>query len=199
MKKFLLLIGLFASLSVWADNKDKEVLQHRLDRIDGFYANFSQDVKTADNQLVQQGKGELWVTRPYYFNWTMNEPDETSIISDGKNMWVYTPAVEQVSVMNLEKAVDNRLMLLITDSHNPIWDVYEVSRKKDSFTLKPTDDSNQNFEISVLPSGMISNFTIIEEDGQRSFYDLSHQELGKVALDKFEFTPPEGVTVDDQR
>lgn len=199
MKKFLLLIGLFASLSVWANNKDKEVLQHRLDRIDGFYANFSQDVKTADNQLVQQGKGELWVTRPYYFNWTMNEPDETSIISDGKNMWVYTPAVEQVSVMNLEKAVDNRLMLLITDSHNPIWDVYEVSRKKDSFTLKPTDDSNQNFEISVLPSGMISNFTIIEEDGQRSFYDLSHQELGKVALDKFEFTPPEGVTVDDQR
>lgn len=201
MKKFLLLIGLFASLSVWADNKDKdkEILQHRLDKIDGFYANFSQDVKTADNQSVQQGKGELWVTRPNYFNWTMNEPDETIIISDGKNMWVYTPAVEQVSVMNLEKAVDNRLMLLITDSHNPIWDVYDVSRKKDSFTLKPTDDSNQNFVISVLPTGMISNFTIIEEDGQRSFYDLSHQVLGKVELDKFKFTPPEGVSIDDQR
>ncbi|OCG39470.1 outer membrane lipoprotein chaperone LolA [Gilliamella sp. Bif1-4] len=197
MKKFLLLIGALVSLSVWAS--DKEVLQQRLDKIDGFYARFSQDVKTADNQQVQEGKGDLWVSRPYYFNWTMNEPDETSIISDGKNMWVYTPAVQQVSVMDLKKAIDNRLMLLITDSHNPIWNVYNVTRKQDSFTLKPTDGSNQDFVISVLATGMISNFTIIEEDGQRSFYDLSRQTLGKVALDKFKFIPPAGVTVDDQR
>jgi outer membrane lipoprotein carrier protein len=197
MKKFLLLIGALVSLSVWAS--DKEVLQQRLDKIDGFYARFSQDVKTADNQQVQEGKGDLWVSRPYYFNWTMNEPDETSIISDGKNMWVYTPAVQQVSVMDLKKAIDNRLMLLITDSHNPIWNVYNVTRKQDSFTLKPTDGSNQDFVISVLATGMISNFTIIEEDGQRSFYDLSRQTLGKVALDKFKFIPPAGVTIDDQR
>lgn len=197
MKKFLILIGALVSLYAWAG--DKEVLQQRLDKIDGFYARFSQDVKTADNQQVQEGKGDLWVSRPYYFNWTMNEPDETSIISDGKNMWVYTPAVQQVSVMDLKKAIDNRLMLLITDSQNPIWNVYNVTRKQDSFTLKPTDGSNQYFIISVLPTGMISNFTIIEEDGQRSFYDLSRQTLGKVALDKFKFTPPAGVTVDDQR
>ena len=197
MKKFLMLIGLLTSLSAWAG--DKEVLQERLAKIDGFYARFSQDVKTADKQPVQQGKGDLWVTRPYYFNWTMTEPDETSIISDGTNMWVYTPAVEQVSVMSLKKAVDNRLMLLITDSHNPIWNAYHVTRKQDSFTLKPTDGSNQDFIISVLPTGMISNFTIIEEDGQRSFYDLSRQSLGKVAIDKFKFIPPAGVTIDDQR
>ena len=171
MKKFLILIGLLTTASAWAG--DKEVLQERLAKIDGFYARFSQDVKTADKQPVQQGKGDLWVTRPYYFNWSMTEPDETSIISDGKNMWVYTPAVEQVSVMSLKKMVDNRLMLLITDSHNPIWNTYTVTRKQDSFTLKPTDGSNQDYVISVLPTGMISNFTIIEEDGQRSFYDLS--------------------------
>lgn len=197
MKKFLVLMGLLVSVSAWAG--DKEVLQQRLDKVEGFYARFSQNVKTADNQLVQEGKGDLWVTRPYYFNWKMTEPDETTVISDGKNMWIYTPAVEQVTVMSLKKAVDNRLMLLITDSHNPIWDSYDVSRKQDSFTLKPIDDSNQNFIISVLPNGMISNFTIIEEDGQRSFYDLSRQKLGKVTLSQFQFTPPVGVEIDDQR
>lgn len=197
MKQFLVLMGLLVSVSAWAG--DKEVLQQRLDKVEGFYARFSQNVKTADNQLVQEGKGDLWVTRPYYFNWKMTEPDETTVISDGKNMWIYTPAVEQVTVMNLKKAVDNRLMLLITDSHNPIWDSYDVSRKQDSFTLKPNDDSNQNFIISVLPNGMISNFTIIEEDGQRSFYDLSRQKLGKVTLSQFQFTPPVGVEIDDQR
>ena len=197
MKKFLLLMGLLTSVSVWAG--DKELLQQRLNKIDGFYAHFSQEVKTADNQLVQEGRGELWVTRPYYFNWTMNEPDETSIISDGTDMWVYTPAVDQVSVMDLKKAVDNRLMLLITDSRNAIWNVYTVTRKQDSFTLKPTDGSNQDFVISVLPTGMISNFSIIEEDGQRSYYELSSQKLGKVDLSKFKFTPPAGIAIDDQR
>lgn len=197
MKKFLLLMGLLTSVSVWAG--DKELLQQRLNKIDGFYAHFSQEVNTADNQLVQEGRGELWVTRPYYFNWTMNEPDETSIISDGTDMWVYTPAVDQVSVMDLKKAVDNRLMLLITDSHNAIWNVYNVTRKQDSFTLKPTDGSNQDFVISVLPTGMISNFSIIEEDGQRSYYELSSQKLGKVDLGKFKFTPPAGIAIDDQR
>lgn len=205
MKKRLLFIELIIGLmmgwifgfSAWAD--DKTVLQQRLDKIDGFSAKFSQEVKTADNQLVQQGKGDLWVTRPYYFNWTMNEPDVTSIISDGKDMWVYTPAVEQVSIMSLSKAVDNRLLLLITDSHSPIWAKYDVSRKQDSFTLKPNDESNQDFIISVLPTGMIANFTIIDEDGQRSFYDLSNQKLGKVDNQKFQFTLPTGVTVDDQR
>ena len=197
MKKFLVLMGLLVSVSAWAG--DKEVLQQRLDKVEGFYARFSQNVKTADNQLVQEGKGDLWVTRPYYFNWKMTEPDETTVISDGKNMWIYTPAVEHLTVMNLNKPVDNRSMLLITDSHNPIWDSYDVSRKQDSFTLKPNDDSNQNFIISVLPNGMISNFTIIEEDGQRSFYDLSRQKLGKVTLSQFQFTPPVGVEIDDQR
>ncbi|MCX8574028.1 MULTISPECIES: outer membrane lipoprotein chaperone LolA [unclassified Gilliamella] len=197
MKQFLVLMGLLVSVSAWAG--DKEVLQQRLDKVDGFYARFSQDVKTADNQQVQEGKGDLWVTRPYYFNWKMTEPEETTIISDGSNMWVYTPTVEQVTVMDLKKAVDNRLMLLITDSHNPIWNHYQVTRKQDSFTLKPTDSSSQNFIISVLPSGMISNFTIIEEDGQRSFYDLSHQKLGKVELSKFHFEPPLGIQIDDQR
>ncbi|KFA59768.1 outer membrane lipoprotein carrier protein LolA [Gilliamella sp. wkB18] len=197
MKKILLLLGIFASISAWAG--DKEVLQQRLDKVNGFYARFSQNVKTADNQLVQEGKGDFWVTRPYYFNWTMTEPDETSVISDGKNLWVYTPAVEQVSVMDLKKVVDNRLMLLITDSHNSIWNAYTVTRKQDLFTLKSNDGTNQNFVISVLPTGMISNFTIIEEDGQRSFYDLSHQQLGKVDLKKFQFIPPVGIEIDDQR
>ncbi|MDF7670167.1 outer membrane lipoprotein chaperone LolA [Orbaceae bacterium ESL0721] len=196
-KNFLFIVGLLVSFSAFAGNK--EILQQRLDKIEGFSAQFSQKVTTADKQLVQQGEGDIWVMRPYYFNWTMSEPDVTEIISDGKNMWIYTPAVEQVTIMDLNKAVDNRLLLLITDSQSPIWNLYNVTRVGNAFTLTPTDDSSQDFIISVLPTGMIANFTIIDKDGQRSFYDLSHQKLGRVDMQKFQFTPPIGVTIDDQR
>lgn len=197
MKKLILLIGLITSLSALAG--DRELLQQRLNKINGFYATFSQDVKTADNEQVQQGTGEIWVKRPYYFNWTMNEPDVTSIISNGKTMWIYMPAVEQVTILDLKKAVDNRLLLLITDSNNPVWNSYQVSHRINTFTLTATDGSNKNFVISVLPTGVITDFTIIEEDGQRSFYSLSNQKQAIVNMSKFNFTPPKGVTIDDQR
>ncbi|WP_392551937.1 outer membrane lipoprotein chaperone LolA [Orbus wheelerorum] len=197
MKKILLVLCLLVSCSVWADAKD--VLKQRLDKVKGFYAEFSQEVKTADDQLIQEGKGKLWVSRPNYFNWTLSEPDETLILSDGNALWIYTPMVEQVTVMALNQAVDNRLLLLITNSDNAVWNDYQVSRKQNTFTLIPTDNSAQHFTISVLPTGMIADFTIIESDGQRSFYQLSHQSLGKVDMKHFKFTIPKNVTVDDQR
>lgn len=197
MKKIILVLSLLVSCSVFADAKD--LLQQRLDKVQSFYARFSQVVKTADNQLIQNGKGELWVHRPNYFNWTMSEPDETVIISDSKDLWIYMPAVEQVTVMPLNQAVDNRLLLLITDSKSAVWNDYSVERKQDTFTLKPTDNSPGYFILSVLPTGMISNFSIIEADGQNSFYDLSHQSLGNVDFNKFKFTIPQNVTIDDQR
>lgn len=198
MKKIFTVLCLLVSCSVWADAKD--VLQQRLDKVSGFYARFSQVVTTADNQVIQDGKGELWVNRPNYFNWTMTEPDDTTILSDGQNLWIYQAAVEQVTIMSLQQAVDNRLLLLITDSHSPVWHDYQVTRKQDSFTLTAINNEQaQNFVISVLPTGMIADFTIVEQDGQRSLYRLSHQTLGNVDMQHFKFTLPKNVTVDDQR
>ena len=197
MKKILVLLSLLISCSAWADAKD--VLQERLAKVDGFYAQFKQTVNTADHQLIQEGKGELWVKRPNLFNWQINEPDNTSIISDGIDIWIYTPAVEQLTVMSLAQAVDNRLLLLITDPKSHVWQDYQVKREQNHFTLQPVDKSQQSYKISVLPTGMIADFTIIEEDGQQSVYELSHQKQGGIGNQHFHFTAPEGVTLDDQR
>jgi len=190
-------MSLLISCAAWADAKD--VLQKRLAKVDSFYAHFKQTVNTADRQLIQEGKGELWVKRPNLFNWQINEPDNTSIISDGIDIWIYTPAVEQLTVMSLAQAVDNRLLLLITDPKSHVWQDYQVKREQNHFTLQPVDKSQQSYKISVLPTGMIADFTIIEEDGQQSIYELSHQKQGGIGNHHFHFTAPEGVTLDDQR
>ncbi|XKM13211.1 outer membrane lipoprotein chaperone LolA [Orbaceae bacterium ac157xtp] len=197
MKKFILVLTLFISCSVFADAKD--ILKQRLDKIEGLHAQFSQTVTTADNQLVQQGKGELWLSRPHFFNWEMTEPDESALISDGKNLWIYLPDVEQVTIMSFNQAVDNRLLLLITDKNSAAWQDYNVKRNQNEFTLTPINQSGQSYKISVLPTGMLANFTIIDEDGQTSFYELSHQKMGSINKQKFTFTVPDGVTIDDQR
>lgn len=197
MKKILIILSVFISCSVWADAK--QILQERLAKVDGFYAQFKQTVYAADQQLIQEGQGELWVNRPNLFNWQIEQPDKTSIICDGVNIWIYTPAVEQVSVISLTQAIDNRLLLLITDPNSKAWHDYHVERQQNRFTLQPLDDNQQSYRINVLATGMIADFTIIEEDGQQSVYELSHQKLGKIEKQNFNFTVPDGITVDDQR
>ncbi|WP_392565595.1 outer membrane lipoprotein chaperone LolA [Utexia brackfieldae] len=196
----VLLFSLMTSYPVWATQANaKAELQTRLNKLDGFYSQFSQVVKTQEGDLVQEGEGELWISRPYYFNWKLSSPDELSIISDGKTVWIYTPMLEQVTAMSLSNIADNHLLLLITDSHNSIWDGYQVTRNNDLFELMPISQKGQKFQITVTAEGKIISFKIIEEDGQNSFYQLTHHKLAKIDESKFTFIIPKGVTLDDQR
>ena len=197
MKKILVLLSLLISCAAWADAKD--VLQERLAKVDSFYAHFKQTVNTTNHQLIQEKEGEFWLKRPNLFYWTTYEPGSTTFISDGIDIWMYTASPEQLKVMPLEQAVDNRLLLLITDPKSHVWQDYQVKREQNHFTLRPVDKSQQSYKISVLPTGMIADFTIIEEDGQQSIYELSHQKQGGIGNHHFHFTAPEGVTLDDQR
>ena len=176
MKKILVLLSLLISCSAWADAKD--VLQERLAKVDSFYAHFKQTVNTTNHQLIQEKEGEFWLKRPNLFYWTTYEPGSTTFISDGIDIWMYTASPEQLKVMPLEQAVDNRLLLLITDPKSHVWQDYQVKREQNHFTLQPLDKSQQSYKISVLPTGMITDFTIIEKNGQQSIYELYYQALG---------------------
>ena len=176
MKKILVLLSLLISCAAWADAKD--VLQERLAKVDSFYAHFKQTVNTTNHQLIQEKEGEFWLKRPNLFYWTTYEPGSTTFISDGIDIWMYTASPEQLKVMPLEQAVDNRLLLLITDPKSHVWQDYQVKREQNHFTLQPLNKSQQSFKISVLPTGMIADYTIIEKNGQQSIYELSHQTLG---------------------
>ena len=57
----------------------------------------------------------------------------------------------------------------------------------------------KQFTINVGRDGTIHQFSAVEQDDQRSSYQLKSQQNGVVDAAKFTFTPPQGVTVDDQR
>ncbi len=145
--------------------------------------------------------GELWVKRPNLFNWHMTSPDESVLVSDGQTLWFYNPFVEQVTATWLKNATGNTPFMLITRNNASDWKQYNVKQKGDDFELTPKSASGnlKQFAISVTNSGTIRSFAAVEQDGQRSAYTLKSQQ--NVAADpaKFKFTPPKGVTLDDQR
>lgn len=202
MKKIaLFFIGLVVATSTaaWANEQDMRSLQSRLEKLTQLEAKFTQVISSPDGGTVQKGAGELYIKRPNLFNWAVKEPDESSIISDGKTIWMYTPLLEQVTASDINALSDNVLMLLISNNSSDAWQNYDVTRKQNTYYLKPKNPDNQTYQITVLATGMIANFTIIESDGQKGFYDLSHQSLKPFNNSYFQFTVPQGVTLDDQR
>ncbi|HEC8328927.1 TPA: outer membrane lipoprotein chaperone LolA [Providencia rettgeri] len=202
MKKMMLLGALAFSLHIGQVLADaSQDLQARLNKVNSFQASFSQKVTSAEGDLVQEGVGDLWLERPNLFNWNMTSPDESVLVSDGKNLWFYNPFVEQVTVTNLADATQDTPFLLITRNDPKDWKQYSIIQQGNTFDLKPkqTNGTLKKFSITVSPEGTIEKFSAIEQDGQTSAYQLKQQKNGRVDASKFKFTVPKGVTLDDQR
>ena len=196
MKKIAITCALLSSLvasSVWADAASD--LKSRLDKVSSFHASFTQKVTDGSGAAVQEGQGDLWVKRPNLFNWHMTQPDESILVSDGKTLWFYNPFVEQATATWLKDATGNTPFMLIARNQS------NIKQNGDDFVLTPkaSNGNLKQFTINVGRDGTIHQFSAVEQDDQRSSYQLKSQQNGAVDAAKFTFTPPQGVTVDDQR
>ncbi|UDG81246.1 Outer-membrane lipoprotein carrier protein [Candidatus Profftia lariciata] len=176
-------------------------LQNRLNKINSFYASFIQTVTTIDGILVQRNIGDIWVQRPNLFHCHIHLPDESIFISDGITLWFYTPLVEQVSAIWLDKCVENTPLMLIMRNDINTWSQYHIDQTNDSFYLTPNNQLNnlKAFSISISPIGIISNLITVNQDGLRNIYIFSNHKYTITNINKFQFSIPSGVMVDDQR
>ena len=91
--------------------------------------------------------------------------------------------------------------MLIARNQSSDWQQYNIKQNGDDFVLTPkaSNGNLKQFTINVGRDGTIHQFSAVEQDDQRSSYQLKSQQNGAVEAAKFTFTPPQGVTVDDQR
>lgn len=194
-----LLVLLLASTSVWAAPKDE--LNARLSKNDGFSADFTQKVTSPEGEILLDGEGSADISRPSLFRWKTSAPDETLLVSDGKNVWYYSPFVEQVTILSQEQATAQTPFVLLTRNRASDWANYDVTQSDDTFTLKPTaaDSSVGTFQIKINAKGVVQQFNVIEQDGQKSQFEFTHFSMKKPDAAIFSFSVPKGVEVDDQR
>lgn len=65
-------------------------------------ARFEQVLLDADLEVVKETHGEFALERPNRFRWDYAAPDAQTIVSDGKKLWIYDPALAQVTVKPLD-------------------------------------------------------------------------------------------------
>ncbi len=194
----ILLLVLF-STSVWA-TPQQELLK-RINHSQGFSAQFEQQVVSPTDEVLMEAQGQVELARPNLFRWTMTVPNEELMVSDGQSLWYYSPFIEQVSIFDQQSATAQTPFVLLTRHQKEDWDKYTIEQQGDRFIINPRDlQSNQGqFYLDIDSKGVVKGFTLIEQDGQQSRFILRNF-LAKIpAKERFSFTIPDGVEVDDQR
>ncbi|EGQ8002629.1 outer membrane lipoprotein chaperone LolA [Vibrio parahaemolyticus] len=200
-KLFSALVLSISFLSAANAASPKDELNKRLAMNEGFSADFSQQVISPEGETVMEGEGTVEIARPSLFRWSTTFPDENLLVSDGKTLWYYSPFIEQVSIYWQEQATEQTPFVLLTRNRASDWDNYKISQKGNEFTLIPTavDSTQGQFQINIDAKGVVKGFNVIEQDGQKGLFTFSNVKLGKPKADRFTFTVPKGVEVDDQR
>lgn len=200
-KLFSALVLSFSLFSTAHAASPKAELNKRLSMNDGFSADFSQQVISPEGETVMEGEGTVEIARPSLFRWSTTFPDENLLVSDGKTLWYYSPFIEQVSIYWQEQATEQTPFVLLTRNRASDWDNYKISQKGDEFILIPTavDSTQGQFQINIDAKGVVKGFNVVEQDGQKGLFTFNNVKLGKPKADRFTFTIPKGVEVDDQR
>ncbi len=204
------LLGLAASAAMSATAGDAQSLKQRLATIDSLSAKFEQTVIDINDKIIQQGSGVFSLAYPNKFYWHLTEPDESLIVADGQDVWVYNPFAEEVTVMGLNDAIAASPMALLVNQDEQTWAQYLVSQTQSNanascYLIEPNlanggNDVSQTKVNVCFDGDTLTQFAILDEQGNNSQFSLSEQsKLDVESHTLFEFVVPEDVDIDDQR
>ena len=202
MKKLLcavLLSPMLYSNAVLAD--DAKQLRETLNGTESLKADFKQTVTDINKKVIQTGAGVFALAHPNQFYWHLTSPDESQIVADGKDLWIYNPFAEEVVIMDFAEAINASPIALLVHRDDATWSQYAVTKQQDCYEIKPKAIDSGILSVKVcFKNAQLANFNVADDKGNLSQFDLSNQQA---ITDKdkalFSFVLPDNVDVDDQR
>ena len=185
---------------VLAENAE-HTLQRKLASIKTFAASFEQQVFDANQQLLQQGKGELMIKQPAMFRFETTEPEPNVFIGDGDSLWFYNETLEQLTIYDAANEVNRTPFVLLTSTKPELWAQYNVTQQGEQFVIRSKDADSPVTQLSLSFSGAaLSTMQVLDINQQRSEFNFTLMQLNIQLEDSlFRFTPPEHTDIDDQR
>ncbi|WP_299794812.1 outer membrane lipoprotein chaperone LolA [uncultured Shewanella sp.] len=203
MRKTLSILAISLPLiaSGYAQANESGMLKAKLAEIATLKANFTQTVTDINNKEIQKGSGVFALAYPNQFYWHLTEPDESLIVADGTDVWIYNPFAEEVSVMDLNQAIDASPIALLVHRDEETWSKYSVTSENGCFSISPKslDAGVQSVDV-CFEEDTLTQMVLQDQQGNVSQFILSEQ----TAIDDdeaslFKFTVPDDVDIDDQR
>lgn len=200
----LMLLAVLTTASLFAHADDEAAvkrLTELLNQAQTISARFSQLSLDGSGTQLQETAGELALKRPGLFRWHTDEPMEQLLVSDGKQVWLYDPDLEQVTIQSLDQRLTHTPALLLSGDVSQIRENFEITFKEGGsvvdFILKPKskdtlfDSLRLSFRNSVL-----NDMQLIDSIGQRTNILFMNVKMNEPLDNKqFSFEIPEGADV----
>lgn len=200
----LLLVASLACFTLGAQ-ADEEATAKRLSGLLGnaktLTARFSQLTLDATGTHLQETSGQLALKRPGQLRWHTDAPLEQLLVSDGKQVWLYDPDLEQVTIQALDQRLTHTPALLLSGDVSQIRESFEIEHKEAGdvvdFILKPkaSDTLFDSLRLSFR-GGVINDMQLIDSVGQRTNILFMGVKMNQpLKADTFTFEIPEGADV----
>ncbi|XXF06792.1 outer membrane lipoprotein chaperone LolA [Pseudomonas sp. D2-3] len=200
----LMLLAVLTTASLFAHADDEAAvkrLTELLNQAQTITARFSQLSLDGSGTQLQETAGELALKRPGLFRWHTDEPMEQLLVSDGKQVWLYDPDLEQVTIQSLDQRLTHTPALLLSGDVSQIRENFEITFKEGGsvvdFILKPKskDTLFDSLRLSFR-NGVLNDMQLIDSIGQRTNILFMSVKMNQPLDDKqFSFETPEGADV----
>lgn len=205
LRYFLVLSLLIVNFPSQADTPLEGFIE-RLNQLSSMEATFEQRTYDKQGRVLQSLGGLLSVAKPGKMRWQTNPPYEQLVVSDGESVWIYDMDLEQVTIRNLERRLQDTPALLLSGNTEEISQNFDV--KQEALPQNSTRYLLTPFDVSQL-------FSLIEFDykgdtlelmrirdavGQVTEITFSNQKINpEIDNQGFVFDIPDDVDVIDGR
>lgn len=202
LQKLLSLLGLsFCGLllSSLVQAGGLETLKNYLKNTRSLRANFHQVVNDSKGQKLQEVSGQVQIQRPNQFRWDYTKPYQQQIVSNGEEVWLYDPELQQVSIYSLKKALGNTPAALLAsgDDVESNFTIKEITRKGHLewvLVTPKTQDGDINRVFLGFENNLLREMILHDAFGQTTNIVFSNLETNlRLRADTFLFTTPKGV------
>lgn len=205
MTRFLVLLCLMAACAWGAAVDTTELLkaiEARYNRAQTVQVLFEQTF-TVQNRPQRTEAGELFLRKPGRMRWQYTSPKGKLFLSDGKDMYLYTPASNRVEKMKVKESDDLRAPLGFLLGKLDFWRDFQkfTSRPEDAdvrITAEPKSNRSpySQVEFVVTPAREIRYLKVIGQDRSVMEFRFSKEKLDPpLAESLFRFETPPGAEV----
>ena len=167
---FLVAISLLAG-SAWADARSD--LSGLLGQHNHLTARFEQEIRGERDELLERSTGTVALQRPL-FRWEIELPYPQTLVADGNQLQIYDPDLEQLTVREMDAALDHTPLAVLTRHDVVLAESYDVEQLQTDneiqrFALRPRADDALFAEVHLdFSEGVLSQLLIRDHLGQET-------------------------------
>jgi outer membrane lipoprotein carrier protein len=199
----LRIFALLPTLALMASGvlAEPDILARFLASTQTLRADFRQELRDVQGQVLEVSSGTVLIKRPNRFQWLYQEPYEQLVVADGERLWVYEKDLGQASVAPISDALAATPAMLLSGERG-VSEEFEVraSFKRDDLDwvlLAPKQASADFRSLGLAFRDDVLMFMELTDNlDQTTWIEFAQVELNPGLRDElFRFVPPEGVDV----